>query len=174
AIIECGARPVFVDIDPDTYLLDIERVPAAVTPRTRAVVPVHLFGNVVDIPRLRQVLPANVAIVEDAAQAHLCTSGGRPVGSFGHGAGFSFYPTKNLGALGDAGAMTTNDAALADKVRRLRNGGQTQRYLHVEFGMNSRLDEMQAAILRERLVRLPEWTARRRALAARYRAGLAG
>jgi dTDP-4-amino-4,6-dideoxygalactose transaminase len=114
----------------------------------------------------------NLAIVEDCCQAHLATCDGKPVGSFGVAAAFSFYPTKNLGALGDGGAITTNDATLAARLKRLRNGGQTDRYHHGEFGVNSRLDEMQAAILRSRLAFLGEWTAARRALAARYRSGL--
>jgi len=115
----------------------------------------------------------NLAIVEDCCQAHLATAGGRPVGTIGIAGAFSFYPTKNLGALGDGGAIVTNDRALADRLRRLRNGGQTDRYHHREPGVNSRLDELQAAVLRARLPRLPEWTARRRALAARYRSRLA-
>jgi dTDP-3-amino-3,4,6-trideoxy-alpha-D-glucose transaminase len=114
-----------------------------------------------------------LALVEDCCQAHLATSAGRPVGTIGAAGAFSFYPTKNLGALGDGGAILTNDAALADRLRRLRNGGQTDRYRHVEPGVNSRLDELQAAVLRARLGHLPGWTARRRALAARYRNRLA-
>jgi dTDP-4-amino-4,6-dideoxygalactose transaminase len=116
----------------------------------------------------------DLALVEDACQAHLAVSAGRPVGTFGVAAAFSFYPTKNLGALGDAGAVTTSDAALAEKIKRLRNGGQTDRYHHDEIGVNSRLDEMQAAVLRARLTHLAAWTRRRRELAARYRQGLAG
>jgi dTDP-4-amino-4,6-dideoxygalactose transaminase len=111
-------------------------------------------------------------MVEDACQAHLATANGRPVGTIGAAGTFSFYPTKNLGALGDGGAIVTNDEALADRLRRLRNGGQTNRYVHQEFGVNSRLDEMQAAVLRARLTFLAEWTARRRALARRYRDAL--
>jgi dTDP-4-amino-4,6-dideoxygalactose transaminase len=173
AVMMAGARPVFADIDPVRHTIDPERVEAAITPRTAAIMPVHLYGQAADMPALAAIAARHgLAIVEDAAQAHLCTSVGRPVGSFGHGAGFSFYPTKNLGALGDAGAVTTDDAALAERLRRLRNGGQTQRYLHLEFGVNSRLDEIQAAILRARLALLPAWTARRRSLAARYREAL--
>jgi dTDP-4-amino-4,6-dideoxygalactose transaminase len=114
-----------------------------------------------------------LAMVEDACQAHGATAAGRPVGTFGECGAFSFYPTKNLGALGDAGAIITNDPALAARLRRLRNGGQTDRYHHPEFGVNSRLDEIQAAVLRARLPLLPAWTATRRALAARYREALA-
>lgn len=175
AIMMAGARPVFADIDNERHTLDPDQVAAAVTPRTAAIMPVHLYGQAADMPALSAIAARHgLAIVEDAAQAHLCRAAGRPVGSFGQGAAFSFYPTKNLGALGDAGAATTNDPALADRLRRLRNGGQTQRYLHAEFGVNTRLDEMQAAILRERLARLPAWTERRRSLAAQYRDALAG
>src|ERR1700716_563503 len=115
-----------------------------------------------------------LALVEDCCQAHLATSDGRPVGTIGVAGAFSFYPTKNLGALGDGGAVVTNDRALADRIKRLRNGGQTDRYHHQEPGINSRLDDMQAAVLRARLPRLQGWTARRRAIAARYRSRLAG
>jgi dTDP-4-amino-4,6-dideoxygalactose transaminase len=114
----------------------------------------------------------NLAILEDCCQSHLATCDGRPVGSYGVAAAYSFYPTKNLGALGDGGAITTSDASLAARMTRLRNGGQTDRYHHGEFGVNSRLDEMQAAILRARLTLLPRWTARRREIAAAYRAAL--
>src|SRR5205814_2264006 len=114
----------------------------------------------------------NLAIVEDCCQAHLATESGRPVGAMGVAGAFSFYPTKNLGALGDGGAIVTNDRALADRLKRLRNGGQTDRYHHLEAGINSRLDELQAAVLRARLPFLRGWTARRRELAARYRAAL--
>jgi dTDP-4-amino-4,6-dideoxygalactose transaminase len=134
---------------------------------------VHLYGQPADMPAIAAVAARhNLAIVEDCCQAHLATCGGRPVGSFGAAAAFSFYPTKNLGALGDGGAITTNDSQLADHAKRLRNGGQTDRYHHGEFGVNSRLDDIQAAILRARLAFLPEWTARRRTLARQYRARL--
>ncbi len=174
AVMMAGARPVFADIDPRRHTVDPAHVEAAITPRTAAIMPVHLYGQAADMPSLQRIADRHgLALVEDAAQAHLCTCEGRPVGSFGQGAGFSFYPTKNLGALGDGGAVTTNDAALADRLRRLRNGGQTERYSHVEFGVNSRLDEIQAAVLRERLALLPAWTTRRRALASAYRKALA-
>ncbi len=136
--------------------------------------PVHLYGQPADMPAIAAVAERHgLAIVEDCCQAHLATCAGRPVGSFGAAAAYSFYPTKNLGALGDGGALTTADEAIAARARRLRNGGQTDRYHHGEFGVNSRLDEMQAAILRARLPLLPAWTARRRALAADYRRALA-
>ena len=175
AILMVGARPVFADIDPVRLTIDPRAVEAAITARTRAILPVHLYGQPADMNALtalaaRHALP----VVEDCAQAHLATAGGRPVGTIGVAGAFSFYPTKNLGALGDGGAVVTNGAALADRVRRLRNGGQTRRYHHDEPGINSRLDEIQAAILRVRLSHLGEWTARRRALAGHYRQGLAG
>jgi len=146
-------------------------VAAAVTSRTAAILPVHLYGQAADMPAMAQVAERHgLAIVEDCCQAHLATGHGRPVGT-GNGA-FSFYPTKNLGAVGDGGAVTTDDAAIAERIRRLRNGGQTDRYHHEEAGVNSRLDEMQAAVLRARLPRLRGWTARRRQLAALYRSTL--
>jgi dTDP-4-amino-4,6-dideoxygalactose transaminase len=175
AIMMAGARPVFVDVDPARLTIDPARIAAAVGPRTRAIVPVHLYGQPADMTAIAEIADRRrLAIVEDCCQAHLATCGGRPVGTFGAAGAFSFYPTKNLGALGDGGAIVTSDAALADRLRRLRNGGQTDRYHHAEPGVNSRLDEMQAAILRARLPFLAGWTARRRAIAARYRRSLAG
>lgn len=175
AIMMAGARPVFADIDADRLTLDPDAAAAAVTPRTAAIMPVHLYGQPADMVRLAEVAARhNLAIVEDCCQAHLATCAGRPVGSFGAAAAYSFYPTKNLGALGDGGAITMADANLAAHAKRLRNGGQTDRYHHGEFGVNSRLDEMQAAILRARLAFLPAWTDRRRAHARTYRAALAG
>jgi dTDP-3-amino-3,4,6-trideoxy-alpha-D-glucose transaminase len=174
AIMMAGARPVFADIDPDRLTLDPAAAAAAVTPRTAAIMPVHLYGQPADMAALSAVAHRhNLAILEDCCQAHFAACGGQPVGSFGAAAAYSFYPTKNLGALGDGGALTTSDAALAARVRRLRNGGQTDRYHHEEFGVNSRLDEMQAAVLRARLPFMPGWTARRRALAGAYRRALA-
>ena len=175
AVMSTGARPVFVDVDPDTLLIDAARIEAAITPRTHAILPVHLYGQAADMAAIARIATRhNLAIVEDCCQAHLATAGGRPVGGSGVAGAFSFYPTKNLGALGDGGAVVTNDAALAQRIKRLRNGGQTDRYRHAEPGINSRLDEMQAAILRERLSFLPDWTARRRRLAAQYREALSG
>jgi dTDP-4-amino-4,6-dideoxygalactose transaminase len=175
AIMMVGARPVFADIDPDRLTLDPAATAAAVTPRTKAIMPVHLYGQAADMPALMQIADRHgLLVVEDCCQAHLATCAGKPVGSFGVAAAYSFYPTKNLGALGDGGAITTNDATLAAHVRRLRNGGQTDRYQHGEFGVNSRLDEMQAAILRARLTWLPGWTDERRALAGEYRRRLTG
>ena len=173
AVMMTGARPVFADIDRDRLTLDPEQAARAIGPRTRAILPVHLYGQPADMTALERLAARHdLAIVEDCCQAHLATTGGRPVGTIGVAGAFSFYPTKNLGALGDGGAVVTNDRALAERIRRLRNGGQTDRYHHGEPGINSRLDEIQAAILRARLAFLPQWTARRRALAARYRAAL--
>jgi dTDP-4-amino-4,6-dideoxygalactose transaminase len=175
AIMLAGARPVFADIDPARLTIDPQAVAAAITSRTRAILPVHLYGQAADMRALEEIARRhNLALVEDACQAHLATSDGRPVGSIGIAGAFSFYPTKNLGALGDGGAVVTNDTALAERIKRLRNGGQAARYQHKEAGANSRLDEMQAAILRARLPHLRQWTDRRRAIAARYRDGLAG
>ena len=170
AIQMAGATPVFADIDPDRFTLSPDAAASAITTRTAAIMPVHLYGQPADMPAFAAIARRhNLALIEDACQSHLATSAGKPVGTYGAGAGVSFYPTKNLGALGDGGAAITNEAGLADKLRRLRNGGQSDKYRHVEFGVNSRLDDLQAAVLRERLKRLPEWTARRRALAAAYR-----
>jgi dTDP-4-amino-4,6-dideoxygalactose transaminase len=173
AIVMAGARPVFADIDSDRLTLDPAAAAAAVTPRTAAILPVHLYGQPVDMHGIADVARRHhLAIVEDCCQAHLATCAGKPVGSFGAAAAFSFYPTKNLGALGDGGAVTTSDPALADRVRRLRNGGQAGRYHHVEAGVNSRLDELQAAALRARLPYLRKWTDERRNLASIYRESL--
>ena len=175
AIMMADATPVFADIDPLRLTLDASAVERAITPRTKAILPVHLYGQAADMDALSAVAwHHGLALVEDCCQAHLATANGRPVGTIGIAGAFSFYPTKNLGALGDGGAVVTNDRALADRLRRLRNGGQIDRYHHETFGVNSRLDEMQAAVLRARLPRLAEWTARRRALANRYRSALAG
>lgn len=174
AVMMAGARPVFTDIDSDRLTLDPRQVEAAITPRTRALLPVHLYGQAADMRPLEALAEKHhLALVEDAAQAHLATAEGRPVGSIGVAAASSFYPTKNLGALGDGGAVLTKDAQLAARIKRLRNGGQTTRYHHEEAGSNSRLDEMQAAILRARLPFLAGWTSKRRAIAAQYRRALA-
>jgi dTDP-4-amino-4,6-dideoxygalactose transaminase len=173
AVMLAGARPVFADIDPQRLTLDPAAVAAAVTPRTRAILPVHLYGQPADLTALARVAARhNLAIVEDACQAHIARCEGRSVGTIGVAGAFSFYPTKNLGAMGDGGAVVTNDAGLAERVKRLRNGGQISRYHHQEPGGNSRLDEMQAAILRARLPFLRAWTERRRNIAMQYRAAL--
>lgn len=175
AVMMAGATPVFADIDPDRLTLDPDATEAAVSPRTAAIMPVHLYGQPADMPALMRIAERHsLAVIEDACQAHLATCEGRPVGTFGIAGAFSFYPTKNLAALGDAGAVTTSDPALAEKIKRLRNGGQSSKYHHVEFGVNSRFDEIQAAILRARLPLAPAWTMRRRSLAAHYRRALTG
>lgn len=175
AVMMAGARPVFADIDPKRLTLNPDAVEAAVGPKTAAILPVHIYGQPADMVALAGVAGRHrLALVEDCCQAHFATAAGRPVGTFGAAGAFSFYPTKNLGALGDAGAVVTSDGPLAEKLKRLRNGGQLDRYVHVEAGRNSRLDEIQAAILRARLPLLAAWTERRRALAAVYRRELAG
>jgi len=175
AVMMTGARPIFCDIDPERMTLDPRQVEPAITPRTKAILPVHLYGQPADMSALEVIARRrNLALVEDCCQAHLATEKGRPVGTIGIAGAFSFYPTKNLGALGDGGAIVTNDRDLAARLRRLRNGGQIDRYQHQEFGVNSRLDDLQAAVLRARLSWLPRWTERRRVLAARYRAALDG
>jgi dTDP-4-amino-4,6-dideoxygalactose transaminase len=173
AVMMAGARPVFADIDPERLTMDPRAAAAAITPRTKALLPVHLYGQAADLRPLEALATEHrLALVEDAAQSHLGTADGRPIGTIGIAAATSFYPTKNLGALGDGGAVLTREAGLAARVKRLRNGGQTSRYHHEEPGANSRLDELQAAILRARLTFLPRWTDRRRAIAAKYRAAL--
>jgi dTDP-4-amino-4,6-dideoxygalactose transaminase len=173
AVMIAGARPVFADIDPARFTLDPQQIERAIGPRTRAIMPVHLYGQPADMTAIERIASRhNLAIVEDCCQAHLATASGRPVGTIGVAGAFSFYPTKNLGALGDGGAVVTRDRALAGRIKRLRNGGQTDRYHHQEPGINSRLDELQAAILRVRLPLLPRWTERRRRLATTYRAAL--
>ena len=170
AVIGAGARPVIVDVEPETLTIDADACDAAVTTRTRAIVPVHLYGQAADMDAIRRVAARHsLAIVEDCCQAHLATEQGVGVGTRADAAAFSFYPTKNLGALGDGGAVITGNEAIAARVRRLRNGGQRERAHHVEPGVNSRLDDLQAAVLRARLPLLARWTARRRALAALYR-----
>lgn len=164
-----GATPVFVDVDAQTYNLDLGQVEQAIGPRTRAVIPVHLFGQPVDMTHLSAIATRHqLAIIEDCAQATGATWADRPVGSWGTIGCFSFYPTKNLGACGDGGAMTTQDGAIAAKLRMLRNHGQSQRYLYEMGGVNSRLDAIQAAILTIKLRYLDQWNAQRREAADRY------
>lgn len=170
AIVMAGARPVFADIDPERLTLDPAAVERAITTRTKALLPVHLYGQPADMKAFAALASRRgLALIEDCCQAHLATCDGQAVGTYGVAGAFSFYPTKNLGALGDGGAVITRDAALAERLRCLRNGGQTDRYHHVEMGVNSRLDELQAAILRARLPLLRARTEQRRALAAEYR-----
>jgi dTDP-4-amino-4,6-dideoxygalactose transaminase len=178
AVLQAGARPLFVDVDPATMNLDPGKVEAALTPRTKAIVPVHLYGHPADMdPILALARERGLAVLEDACQAHGALYRGRPVGTLAGERGIgalSFYPTKNLGALGDGGAILVNDPALASRLRQLRNGGQSDRYRHELPGVNSRLDEIQAAFLRAGLRHLPAWTERRRALAEIYVRGLDG
>lgn len=164
-----GATPVFVDIEPDTFNLDLSQLEAAITQRTKAIIPVHLFGQPIDMTRLLEIAqPHQLWVIEDCAQATGATWAGAKVGSIGHVGCFSFYPTKNLGACGDAGAITTNDSELAAKLRKLRDHGQRQRYIYEEIGVNSRLDAIQAMILQIKLRHLDAWNANRQAIAARY------
>ena len=169
AVNNVGARPVFADIDPSTYNIDPDHVDALVTDRTRAILPVHLYGQPADLKALMEIAERRgIRVVEDAAQAHGAEVGGRRCGSIGHLACFSFYPGKNLGAYGDAGAVTSNDADLVAKVRRLRDHGRTSKYEHVEIGMAERIDALQAAVLAAKLPHLDGWTESRRAAAQRY------
>jgi dTDP-4-amino-4,6-dideoxygalactose transaminase len=166
-----GATPVFVDIDPETFNLDPAALERAITARTRAIVPVHLFGLAADMDAIAAIATrANVAVIEDAAQAIGARYRGRQVGSFGEAACFSFFPSKNLGAFGDGGLVTTNDAALAAELRLLRNHGAEPKYVHARIGGNFRLDALQAAVLRVKAPHLPAWTEARRRNADRYRA----
>jgi dTDP-4-amino-4,6-dideoxygalactose transaminase len=173
AVSHVGAVPVPVDINLQSYNIDPHGAAAAVTPRTRAVIVVHLYGQPGAMDELTTLARRHhLLLVEDAAQAHGARYGGRRVGCLGHAAAFSFYPSKNLGALGDGGAVVTNDLQLAQRVRRLRNYGSTTRYHHEVLGYNSRLDELQAAFLRIKLHRLDDDNTRRRLLAGRYVTGL--
>jgi dTDP-4-amino-4,6-dideoxygalactose transaminase len=173
AIVYTGARPRFVDIDPRTFTLDPQAVADALTPQTRAVLPVHLFGQPADTTALQALCaPRGIAIVEDAAQAFGASIEGQKVGAIGQIGCFSLYPTKNLGAFGDGGLLSTSDPALAAQLRLLREHGHEGGYRHSRLGYNSRLDALQAAVLRLKLPRLDAWNARRRAIAARYDAGL--
>ncbi|MDW8352005.1 MAG: DegT/DnrJ/EryC1/StrS family aminotransferase [Anaerolineae bacterium] len=182
AIVHAGARPVFVDIDPCSYTLAPEAVARAITPRTKAIVPVHLYGMPADMDAINAIAQQHgLFVIEDAAQAHGALYKGRPVGTLGHVACFSFYPGKNLGAYGDAGAVTTNDPAIARRVLALRDHGRAigpdgkrSKYEHDQVGYGERLDTLQAAILRVKLRYLPEWTARRQMIAQRYLELLAG
>lgn len=169
AVSNVGAMPVPVEPQIATANLDPERVEAGITPRTRAIIAVHLYGQPAEMSLLRAIADRhNLFLIEDAAQAHGASWEGRRVGSLGDAAGFSFYPGKNLGCYGDGGAITTNDEMLADRVRVLRNYGSRQKYQNECRGTNSRLDELQAALLRVRLRRLDEWNGRRRRIAACY------
>lgn len=175
AVSNAGATPVLVDCDPETYNIDPTKIEAAITPRTRAIMPVHLYGQVADMDAIRVIARKhNLLVFEDAAQAAGARYKGHMAGSLGDAAAFSFYPGKNLGAYGDGGAVTTNDPAVAEKIRLLRNIGQKVKYFHEIKGYNHRLDTIQAAVLCVKLPWLNEWNAERRRAAATYADMLAG
>ncbi|GAA1951999.1 DegT/DnrJ/EryC1/StrS family aminotransferase [Microbacterium deminutum] len=170
-----GSAPVLADPDPETMLLDAATVESLITARTRAIIAVHLYGRLCDMAALSEVAERHgLRLIEDAAQAHGAARDGRRAGAFGDAAGFSFYPTKNLGCLGDGGAVTTDDDALAERIRMLRNYGSAAKNVHELRGVNSRLDELQAAVLGVKLRHLDDDNLRRREIAARYRELLAG
>jgi dTDP-4-amino-4,6-dideoxygalactose transaminase len=174
-IAHCGATPVFVDIEPGTYNMDVSQVEAAITPNTRAILPVHIFGQVVDMDALNEIADRHgIPVIEDACQAIGATYKGRMAGSLGRAAAFSFFPSKNLGCAGDGGCITTDDEELARAARKLAAHGTTKKYFHDTFGVNSRLDSLQAGILLVKLPHLDEWNAQRRAAAAVYDELLAG
>jgi len=178
AVTAVGAKNVFVDVDPKRLLMDPDRFAAAITPRTKVVIPVHLYGRVCDMPRIKEIADSHgIMVLEDAAQAHMAVywdvfedqrSRFVDVGEMSHAAAFSFYPTKNLGSLGEAGAVTTKIAAVAAEARLLRNAGRTDRYAHVRAGINSGMDDIQAAVLRVKLKYLPRRTEQRWAAATYY------
>lgn len=175
AVTRSGHRVVFCESDPDTYLIDVQDVAARITPRTGAIIAVHLYGQPCDMDGLSAVArPHGVGIIEDCAQAHGAEYKGKRVGGIGDIATFSFYPGKNLGAYGDGGAILTNDAAIAQRSRMIANHGRIDKYDHQFEGRNSRLDGLQAAILRAKLPHLQGWIDRRNAVADRYLAGLSG
>jgi len=174
AVSATGARVVFVDHEPETYLIDLAQARRRITKRTRAIVPVHLYGQPVDLAALEAFAQKhNLKVIEDCAQAHGARDGDRPVGSVGIAGAFSFYPGKNLGAYGDAGAVVTADDALAEQLRMLRDHGSSRKYYHDFEGYNSRFDNLQAAVLRVKLRHLEEWTEARIAHAAHYTQALA-
>ncbi|MCC6003881.1 MAG: DegT/DnrJ/EryC1/StrS family aminotransferase [Thermofilum sp.] len=169
SIVHNDGTPVFVDIDPESYTIDVRQIEKMITDKTKAIIPVHLYGLPCDMdPIMELAEEKGIYVVEDAAQAHGAEYKGRKVGSFGHIACFSFYPSKNLGAYGDAGMVVTNDQDLAEKIRMLREYGQIEKYKHLLIGYNSRLDELQAAILRVKLKYLDKWNEKRRANAKLY------
>ncbi len=169
-IVRAGATPVFVDIDPNTFNLDLQQVEAAITSKTKAIIPVHLFGQPIDMTKLMAIANAhNLFVIEDCAQATGAEWAGQQVGSIGHIGCFSFFPTKNLGACGDGGAVTTNDRAIAASIRKLKEHGMSSvRYCHDDTGINSRLDTLQAAILQVKLRHLDSWNDKRQQVANTY------
>lgn len=175
AVSDAGATPILVDVDPRTSTIAVERIEAAITARTKAIIPVHLYGHPADMDPILEIARRHgLVVIEDACQAHGARYKGRRVGGLGHAAAFSFYPAKNLGAYGDGGTLVTNDARVADAARMLRNYGQREKYHHVLRGYNRRLDTLQAAVLRVKLNRLDGWNAARSEHAERYQALLAG
>jgi dTDP-3-amino-3,4,6-trideoxy-alpha-D-glucose transaminase len=175
SILRVGAKPVFVDISESDYALDVSQIEAAITPRTRAIMPVHIYGRAANLSALTAIAQQHgLALINDACQAHGAGHRGRDIAGYGQASAYSFYPTKNLGALGDGGMVVCADAERARRMRSLRDYGQAKKYHHAEPGLNSRLDELQAAILRTKLAHLPAQTERRRSIAQRYNAGLAG
>ena len=170
-----GLTPVLCDVEPEAGTMDPDSLRGAIGPRTRAVLPVHLYGQCADMEAITRIADEHgVHVVEDSAQAHGATFRGRPAGTIGRLGCFSFYPTKNIGALGDGGAVVTSELDLAERLRRVREYGQTARYVHVERGVNSRLDELQAAVLRVKLRHLENWTQRREKIAGSYMEALTG
>lgn len=175
AILLAGAKPVFVDIDPCTYLMDISKVEGKITPRTKAILPVHLYGQTVDMDPLMEIASRhNLRVIEDACQAHGAEYKGRKAGSLGDAAAFSFYYSKNLGAYGEGGFISTNDDELGDKIRKIRDHGSGIRYHHDLIGLNGRLDEIQAVVLRAKLPHLAQWNQERRGHARLYNELLSG
>ena len=164
-----GAKPVFVDIDPDTFNIDVEKIENAITPKTKAIIPVHLYGQPCDMKVIMDIAKKhNLFVIEDCCQAIGAELDGQMVGSFGDVGCFSFFPTKNLGAMGDGGLLTTNSQSVKDRIIGLRNHGGAVRYYHDEIGVNSRLDEVQAAVLRVKFKHINEWNKKRRENAYRY------
>jgi len=169
AIAMAGAKPVLVDIDPQTYLLDLDQVEEKITPQTKAIMPVHLYGQLVDMEALRNLADTyGIRVIEDACQAHGAAFDGKQAAAYGDAAAYSFYFSKNLGAYGEAGFITTNDDEIARRVRMIRDHGSEHKYCHDLIGMNSRLDELQAVVLRAKLKHLSEWNEARRHHAALY------
>jgi dTDP-4-amino-4,6-dideoxygalactose transaminase len=169
SITRCGATPVFVDVEPDTYCIDAAEIEEKITEKTKTILPVHLYGHPASLDEVLKIATQNdLSVVEDACQAHGAEYKGKKTGSFGDVACFSFYPAKNLGAYGDGGMVTTNESSLAERIKSLRNYGQSRKYCHELVGINSRLDELQAAVLRVKLLRLDKWNEKRRRLAKLY------
>ncbi len=175
AIVEAGATPVLVDIDAVSYNLDLDAVEAAINPRTRAIIPVHIYGNPVNMRRIMEMARKHdLLVVEDCAQAHLAQYNNKYIGTFGNTACFSFYPGKNLGAYGDAGAVITKDKKVADSIRKMINHGRSDKYLHDEMAYNHRMDGIQGAVLSVKIPYLKQWTEQRRDVALKYRERLSG